>query len=375
MIELNSYKKKKMQTKVGVQAVQEAQKLREKYGIERGYSPEIIDFYDAIETSDDMTSRSSVELIEDGTFDEFYEVVNKLTTHIDDDLEGEVSILKSLADVLEGLKSSGIIDELEEDGFISEDEGKDLKTATRFLDDSVMDIISLFQMLTLMKRFSSDLTSNFLKIKDALSEYSFDNGELVDELVHLGLMDDVEERKILNDGYHPDDDYQLSTSTSTRRRGRRRDKRVNVNSRGSKEPRQYTHIIGDSPRRSVRRRERSGRRAEPRDGYVPDNIQYEDDLRNDYYDDDYYYEDDRSSRRNRDVHEGSRRGSRRRRSGRSRRNRRRDERSRRDRRNSRNESFSSNVIRYYSYDDEQEPMSHQPRVRLKDNLDNLNYEN
>lgn len=340
---------KRIGKKVGIGEVQENENLRDRKELPLDIGDDLLEFYEAIESVEDVTSTRMVELIFDGSFDAFRQVVTKYSDDLSTNIENKIDQLLDLHDLLKDLSNSGLLEEMQDHELIDPQGGNaEKKTLANYkiLQDIALDLLGEHSISILLERFCTEMASIVGRIADKADNprmrYKLEGHPLMDILEEENIITPYSEGKYISNRERDDRDKRERGGVLTGSKSRRREGREGGSERGldiGQTQRRKKNKFGranTAPRRtplSLRR----GDRKEPRDRYEerrPTRRHSRFEERNRGRRDGYYdYEEDGSLSRGR---------------GRSRRS---VGRSRRDRRNKREEG---DYLQFHSFRDQRE---------------------
>ena len=300
-------------------SVVEFDKIRSDFDLITGEGDEIYEFYEAYESSSDVSANNVMDMIDDDEYFNFRDLVDDLNRSIDDTMEDKVSQLLMVADVLSRMKREGIIDQMYDEGIIDQEEKKAV-SSHKVLDDISENLLSLGSVSLLQQRMNTDMTQVLGSLKDSLNtadvRYGRGSEQIVDTLVQMGIVE-KSRSTALSTGRSTRDDRDDNvrfgngrSSRDERERDRDRPGRLSTGSRSRDTREERYGSYNSSPRKKLRTLGRSSR--DRRDGYDDRDRRYDEprdrgSVRDDYRNDERYRRDD-SFRREEDRRTSDRRG-------------------------------------------------------------------
>lgn len=243
---------------IAVGNVQHVEDLRDRYNIQKGVANrEIMAMLDAIDSGEELNLKNEVHRVFDGSLNDFLEFTKDTNRDQFNNLEDEVDILKRISEGLSKLRMDGVLNELQEQGYLTADEVNAM-ASNHIIDDAVDDLVTSMSKNILLERITNDLESVIYSIRDTFDDnvykFNFEDNPVIEKLQDLGVVEVVRSRGIIhedeeyNDGSSTDFRRTTSTPRSRRTQGRSRDPR----SIGSRNPRRRDDVRG-SYRRDDRR--------------------------------------------------------------------------------------------------------------------------
>lgn len=300
-------------------SVVEFDKIRSDFDLITGEGDEIYEFYEAYESSSDVSANNVMDMIDDDEYFNFRDLVDDLNRSIDDTMEDKVSQLLMVADVLSRMKREGIIDQMYDEGIIDQEEKKAV-SSHKVLDDISEDLLSLGSVSLLQQRMNTDMTQVLGTLKDSLNtadvRYGRGSEQIVDTLVQMGIVE-KSRSTALSTGRSTRDDRDDNvrfgngrSSRDERERDRDRPGRLSSGSRSRDTREERYGSYNSSPRKKLRTLGSSSR--DRRDDYDDRDRRYDEPRdrgseRDDYRDDERYRRDE-SFRREDDRRTSDRRG-------------------------------------------------------------------